>query len=60
VVYSRLDDLSYSSTFSIAPQPDDQEYQKSHKEALLALTHIEVEFARLRETYVLTFCHVVD
>ncbi|KAH8550788.1 Sds3-like-domain-containing protein [Umbelopsis sp. PMI_123] len=32
------------------PQPDDHEYQKSHKEALLALTHIEVEFARLRET----------
>ncbi|KAI8578042.1 hypothetical protein K450DRAFT_248750 [Umbelopsis ramanniana AG] len=32
------------------PQPNDHEYQQSHKEALLALTHIEVEFARLRET----------
>ncbi|KAI9286589.1 hypothetical protein BC943DRAFT_226217 [Umbelopsis sp. AD052] len=32
------------------PQPNDHEYQKNHKEALLALTHIEVEFARLRET----------
>lgn len=31
-------------------QPDDQEYQKTHQEALIALTHIEVEFARLRET----------
>jgi len=33
-----------------APQPNDQEYQRTHKEALVALTHIEVEFARLRET----------
>ena len=30
----------------------DQEYQQWHKEALDALTKIEVEFARLRDKYV--------
>lgn len=34
----------------------DQEYQQWHKEALDALTKIEVEFARLRDKYV--FYHV--
>lgn len=28
---------------------DDHDYQQRHKEALDALTHIEVEFARLRD-----------
>ncbi|KAI8375936.1 uncharacterized protein BYT42DRAFT_614731 [Radiomyces spectabilis] len=30
-------------------EDEDQEYQRRHKEALEALTHIEIEFARLRD-----------
>ena len=38
------------STFLIRYlENEDHDYQQRHKEALDALTHIEVEFARLRD-----------